>query len=836
MENKSEKKLEPYFYEPLVQMGFIPRVIVRIALNIFTAVFIITTAAFLMSPISSFFYLGAFFFLVIAEKVTNSGLPPKRIPDLPKNGRVNLADYLSSHTRRAIILAHENSKISRENFLLRLALYLFEDGEVAESVNRLDLNPEELKEKLGSYVKESKGFYAEKEVQRIIKQIITEALRIAYYGNADFIGCAELFAAIAKFDDKYITKLTDVFGIKSGDLEKALIFGRVRRMSIFRSLPKTIGGFAQRRLRSRVINRAWTSRPTPTLDRFAQDYAAIARSREFALMIGHEEEYERLLNILSSPIKPNAILVGEPEIGKEVIIRHLAYMISRDKVPSRLFDKRLVSLDINSLLAGADQAELQARIQKVCQEVYAAGNIILYIPDIHNLTRTGAPKQISAANAIIPLIVSNDFPLIGATYPKEYKTCIEPDGSFANSFETIKVKEVSLDDALKIMIYKSIILENEYKIKIGYNAVKTAVELADKYFRAMPLPGSAGKLLKEALSYAARRGDKLLNSTDVIAVAESRINIPINKAGKDEARKLLDMENIIHEKLVDQDAAVSAVSNALREYRSGLGRKGGPIGTFLFVGPTGVGKTELSKILSKIQFGSEDAMIRFDMSEYQDKTSAFQMIGSPNGEMAGILTDRVLEKPYSLILLDEFEKAHSDILNLFLQVFDDGRLTDNFGRVVSFENTIIIATSNANSVFIKEELEKGRSASDIAVDLKKKLSGFFKPELLNRFSSIVVFKDLSRGDIRKITAMNLSGLSAVLKESEGIEINFAEEAVSKIAELGYDPVFGARPLRAVISEKIKNPLSKMILSDKLGRGAQIKVELENGEIIMRVIS
>jgi len=344
------------------------------------------------------------------------------------------------------------------------------------------------------------------------------------------------------------------------------------------------------------------------------------------------------------------------------------------------------------------------------------------------------------------------------------------------------------------------------------------------------LPLSAVNLLKETVASAVRRRDKLVSSEDVINVAQMRVNIPLQAAGGAEAAKLLNLEQYIHKQLINQEGAVKAVAEALREYRTGLGRKGGPIGTFLFVGPTGVGKTELSKILAKVQFGSEEAMIRFDMSEYQDKQSFFQFIGSPDGASAGILTDRIREKPYSLILLDEFEKAHPDILNLFLQVFDDGRLTDNLGRVVNFENTIIIATSNAHSDFIKSEIESGKDMEVVSTELKKKLTSVFKPELLNRFSGIIIFKNLSEEDILKIARLQLTAFAESVKSSQSIFLSFTEPVLKKIAELGYDPVFGARPLRQVISGQLKDPLSKMILSGAASRGSKIQVDLSGDEI------
>lgn len=824
--------LELYFEDRLIKMGLIPRIITRVLINSFATIFIIITAAFLLSPIESFFWAGCLSLLIIIDKIFSARSPGKKLADMPTSGRVNLSPYLAPHARCAIISAHENAK-SSGNFTLILASMLFEDDEVSESLLRLDVRPEEFAYKLNDYIKKSSVKSSEKDIASIIEETVLLSLEAAAYLRADFIGCGDLFVALSASKDAEFKKLLQIFDLTAEDLEKALIFGIAKRRSFLGSLPKTIGSFAAKRLRKRVVNRAWTSRPTPVLDKFSSDFTSRASGSEAALMVGHVSEYERMLNVLGSKARPNILLVGEPGVGKNVLVLHLAYMISRDFVPPALFDKRLVSLDIGKLLSGATGAEIQSRVQAIFREIEAAGNIILHIPDIHNLARSGDSKELNAADSIIPFITSNTFPLIGTTYPREWKALIQPDTAFANAFTVVNVAEVGLDDALTIMIYRAIIFEREYGIKASLTALKTAVQISKKYFGLSPLPGSSIDLLKEALSSASQKGKKRLTSDDVITVAESRAKIPIRGADKAEAEKLLDLENLIHESFVGQDDAVGAVSEALREYRSGLSRAGGPIGSFLFVGPTGVGKTELAKILARLQFGSEDSMVRFDMSEFQDKKSIFRLIGSPDGAISGLLTDRILERPYTLILLDEFEKADPEILNLFLQVFDDGRLTDSAGRLVSFENTIIIATSNAHSDFIKSEIENGHAARDIAQDLKKKLGAYFKPELLNRFSGIVVFRDLERGEIAKIAELNLINLARVLETSKGIGLSWSQSALTKIAEAGYDPVFGARPLRGAISELIKNPLSKMILRGALTRGEKVSVELENESIKLR---
>ncbi len=430
------------------------------------------------------------------------------------------------------------------------------------------------------------------------------------------------------------------------------------------------------------------------------------------------------------------------------------------------------------------------------------------------------------ADTLLPIISSDVFSVIGTTFPKEYKEIISANGDFSSVFSKIKVEEISEDDAKSLLTFSSIIMENQYqnKIFITFPAVKTAVAIARRFLHDTPLPSSADNLLKEAAADVCESHGRIVDRNAVISIAERKINIPLHQIKEEEASTLLNLETLIHQKLVDQEEAVKAIADCLRQYRSGLQRKGGPIASFLFVGPTGVGKTELSKILAAIQFGSPSLMIRFDMSEFQDKQSFFRLIGSPDGTVGGRLTEEVSAKPFSLILLDEFEKSHPDILNLFLQVLDDGRLTDNLGRTVSFENTIIIATSNAYSEVIKERLELGQTMADISADLKKNLVSYFKPELLNRFSRIIAFKNLSLADTKKIASLQLAKLGADLLQDKNITLKFTDAAVAKIAELGYNPAFGARPLRETMDDKIKNPLAEKILKQEVKPGGVISID------------
>ena len=842
-----------YFQDLRFQMSHFSRFLTRLIYYSSYSVLAAAGITFLFSDIRQLFWAGIFISLFLGDKIIHLGQAQKSFVGLTRNfprlsrrknheiilpENINAAHYFSSASFRILESAYDKTSAVGGNFYLHALKFLVQLPEIKSGLSRMDIDAKKIEKQADAVIK------SETEKNKIDKPphhnfvwcggkeellfqmglIAKAAFIVAIANNYRFIEPVDLFSALGEINDSQTNKIFTFFEINPLDLEKAMIFSRFKK-GFWRNLPKNLGGFASypKKIRHRVMNRAWTSKPTPTLDSFSVDFTDMASAGEAGFLIGHKQEYERLVDILSRSMKSNALLIGEPGSGKEAIISALAHYIIKDEVPEALFDKRLVSLQLGNLVSGASSAEISSRLNKIVEEITSSGNIILYIPDIHNLVKTSG-DTINAADILMPVINNDIFPIIGATYPKEFKQFIEPLSDFTNAFENIRIEEISEDNAIKILAYDSLILEKQHKITISFSAIKTAVELSHKYFRQKLLPSSAQDLLRESLSSAVSRKDELLQADDVMDIVERKINIPVRRAGKEEAKKLLNLENIIHQFLIDQEPAVLNVSRALREYRSGLSRKGGPIAAFLFVGPTGVGKTELSKILAKIQFGSENLMVRFDMSEYQTKESIMRFIGTPDGKISGSLTDAIMAKPFSLVLLDEFEKAHPDLLNLFLQVFDDGRLTDGLGRTVDFTNTIIIATSNANSNFIKERIETGDKMEKISEDLKKKLTEYFRPELLNRFSQIVVFKNLSREDTAAIAKLQLKSLAKNLEE-QGIEFSCDEEVVCKIAELGYDPVFGARPLRGVISEKIRSVLAEKILRNEISKGDSINVKI-----------
>jgi len=825
--------LELYFDDPRLRMTPAGRFLVRF--SFYVGYFVLGSLAglfLLFETDSRFFWLGILLLVFILDRIFHIGEGEDSLDFMPKRGSYNLARVITPKGFQLLESSLGRALFTGTDFRYVLLEKLLDQREISEIIVRLEVKPADFLS-LAEREFSKNPMVGKEEILAFIPKIVFRAFEAAKKNREYFIDPDDLFAGIAGAEDSRLDKVFALLSVSRGDMDTALIFSKsaTRAWEKIFSFKEASGAYPYR-IRHRVMNRSWTARPTYYLDGFSTDLTDLARAGRVGFMVGHEMEYERLLDVLSRPEKPVALLVGEPGMGKEAILNHLAYGIVKDNVPAPLFDRRLVELSIGEMVAGAQAGgELEARVQKIVTEIVTAGNVILYIPDIGNLMKTSGTQYLSAADILLPVIRSGAFSVIGGAHPREYKKYIEQEAEFSAAFEVVRVLELSEEDALKVITHLSLRYEREYKVQITLGAVKKAVLLAHKYFRTKPLPGSAEDLLREALADAVRRKERVLTADAIIAIAERKVNVPIHQVDDREAETLLNMESIIHERLVDQEEAVKAVSQSLREYRSGLSRKGGPIATFLFVGPTGVGKTELSKILAGIRFGSEKLMTRFDMTEYQDKQSLFRFIGSPDGAVAGALTDAILEKPYSLILLDEFEKAHPDILNLFLQVFDDGRLTDNLGRIIDFQNTIIIATSNVQSEFIQKSLAENKTIETISEEIKKNLVDYFKPELLNRFTKIIVFKTLSRADTEKIAKLQLKILADDLMEAQNVTLALRSGAVERVAELGYSVTFGARPLRRVIADKLRATIAEKILRRQIMRNDSIEIGVEDGEFV-----
>jgi ATP-dependent Clp protease ATP-binding subunit ClpC len=788
------------------------RFLVRLAAN---AGFAITAAAavvFTLSDLPSLRALGILIGLFVLDAILHAGASDFSRDHAASLSRVNVARCLAPAGYRVLEAAFERSRLSHTRFGDEVLSALSGRREIRAVFERLDVTPQALAKALAARSNQGPGGIT-------VAELACGAYRMLRTGGTRGITPLHLFGALASSEDAALARVSELLGVTLEDVGYAVTLTEASFARSARTKKRLLHG----RHAHRVMNRAWTAKPTPFLDSFSTDLTDLAREGAFQPLAGHEQSYEALLAVLARPGSSNALLVGDPGSGKGSVVRELARMIVKDAVPRPLLDRRVVELSLGALVAGASGGELALRAEKIVAEIVGAGNIILAIPDVHDLVKAGSQASLSLADVLLPLITGDALSVIGETYPREFKTYIEPASDFSAAFERIPVLELSEGDATRYLLGAMLDLEKARGITVSLGAVREAVTAAHRYFHDKLLPGGAEELLGAAVAAVESRRGKLVQRSDVTAAAERRVNVPLRSAGSAEATELLNLEATIHETLVDQDEAVAAVSRALREYRSGLRARRGPIASFLFVGPTGVGKTELAKILARVEFQDERAMLRFDMSEFQELSSIERFIGSADGSVRGALTDAVREKPYTLILLDEFEKAHLDILNLFLQVLDDARLTDGLGRTVDFSNTIIIATSNAHSETVKARLEAGVPMADITRELKQALVDSFRAELLNRFSAIVVFKSLTPEDVRRVAELRLREFAASVRASHGIELVFESSALELLARLGYEPSFGARPLERAMNDKIRAVLAERILEKAVTRGSRVVI-------------
>lgn len=589
-----------------------------------------------------------------------------------------------------------------------------------------------------------------------------------------------------------------------------------------------------RKIQHNIMNRAWTARVTPELDRFSYDLTDQARSGITGFVADRRRELDSLMRILERTSQNNALLIGEEGSGRMTIVKALANKMIKDEVLPTLRDKRLVVLDVGAIVSGARAGgDLELRIRKLLEDMGKSGNIILCIPNIHNMAAAGSGEGFDTTKILSPILSQGLFQVIGSTDYKNYHRYIEPRSDFANNFDLVKVEELDEKVSMEILAAQAKIIERREDIVMTYGAIKKAVELSKRYITDRLLPGKAIDLLSETAVEVRRMGaGSVLRDKDIMEVITEKTGIPLIDVTAKEAEKLLNLEKNLHQRVIGQVEAVKAISASIRRVRVGMKNKDRPIGTFLFLGPTGVGKTELAKALAEAYYGDENAMIRLDMSEYQTVASVEKLIGSSSdlaeNTAGGILTEAVKRKPFSLILLDELEKANKNVLNLFLQVFDDGRLTDNLGRTVDFTNTIIIATSNAGSKVIRKIIIDEKSDNERMVQiLEPYLLESFAPEFLNRFTAKIIFKSLSPKEIVSIARLQINGLSKRLDEAQKIQLNISEQALEKLANLGYSPEYGARFLQRTIQEKVENMVATKFLKGEIKRGDKYEIREED---------
>jgi ATP-dependent Clp protease ATP-binding subunit ClpC len=646
---------------------------------------------------------------------------------------------------------------------------------------------------------------------------------------------------------------------------------------------------------------------TPTLDSLARDLTAVAKDGNLDPVIGRAKEIERVIQVLSRRTKNNPVLIGEPGVGKTAVAEGLAQRIVANEIPETLRDKRVMTLDMGSVVAGTKyRGEFEDRLKKIMDEIRQAGNIILFIDELHTLIGAGgAEGAIDASNILKPALARGELQCIGATTLDEYRKYIEKDAALERRFQPITVDEPTVDEAILILRGLRDRYEAHHRVKITDDALEQAVRLSDRYISDRFLPDKAIDLIDEAGSkvrlrtytvppnlkqlesrledirkekdaavqsqefekaaslrdteqklrdeleetkneWKEKQGrtDSEVTPDDIAQVVASWTGIPVVKLAEEETERLLKMEDILHNRVIGQDEAVKAISRAVRRSRAGLKDPKRPMGSFIFLGPTGVGKTELARALAEAMFGDENAVIRIDMSEYMEKHSTSRLVGAPPGyvgyEEGGQLTEKVRRKPYSVVLLDEIEKAHPEVFNILLQVLEDGRLTDSKGRSVDFRNTLIIMTSNVGADTIKKGATLGFTAGDAAQQTKNQyeamrekvlaeLKKSFRPEFLNRIDESIVFHPLEQSHISEIVSLMSEELRKRLK-AQDIDFSLTDSAKAFLAKEGFDPTYGARPLRRAIQKHIEDRLSEELLRGTVKKGDSVLIDEKDGEL------
>lgn len=718
-----------------------------------------------------------------------------------------------------------------------------------------------------------------------IKNIIDYSLRLARSQGLTLAGAQHLFIGMLSDTESSAFYILYKLGVNSNDIA-----------SEFAGNP----GMAQKAGGNEIDS-------TPTLDKYGRDLTKLAKENKIDPVIGRDKEIQRVVQILSRRTKNNPVLIGEPGVGKTAIAEGLALKISKNEVPDILKDKRIVTLDLNSMVAGSKyRGEFEERMQKVLEEVKASTNTMLFIDEIHTIVGAGSAEgSMDAGNILKPSLARGELQVIGATTINEYRKYIEKDAALERRFQPVMVDEPSEEDSVAILKGIRDKYEAHHKVKILDDAIYAAVDMSSRYIGDRFLPDKAIDLIDEAASRirlksvtspqslkeiekkieelksekevavsqqdfekAARlrdeekklndelkkekeawkdksnREEKCVTKEDIASIVSQWTNVPVTQLTQSESKRLMNLEDELHKRIIGQEEAVKSVSSAIRRSRTGIKDPKKPIGSFIFLGPTGVGKTELSKAIAQSLFGDESAIIRFDMSEYMEKHTASKLIGSPPGyvgyDEGGQLTEQVRRKPYSVILFDEIEKAHPDIFNMLLQILDDGILTDSQGVKVNFKNTIIIMTSNVGARTIMnqgetlgfkavEGEEKQISDDDIKDNVLSELKKTFRPEFLNRVDDIIVFKSLKKEQIKIIANNLLKQLSLRLEKNE-IYVDFDDSVVSFIADKGYDPEYGARPLKRAISTQIEDYIANLILDESVKKGEKYKLSMKDEEI------
>ncbi len=808
-------------------------------------------------------------------------------------------DKFSERARRVLTYAQEEAQNLNHNYIgtehILLGLVREEDGVAAKGLINLEVSPSKVRSAVEFIIgRGEKPGSGETGLTARAKKVIELAIDEARTLGHNYIGTEHLLLGVLREGD----------GVAAGVLDSFNISVERVRAEVARILSQ---GTARAK-----TGRTTTSR-TPNLDQLGVDLTEAARADKLDPVIGRLKEIERVIQILSRRTKNNPALIGEPGVGKTAIVEGLAHRIVEGDVPETLENKRLVTLDIASVVAGTKyRGEFEERLKKVIEEIKTSGNCILFIDEFHTMVGAGAAEgAVDAANILKPSLARGELQCIGATTLDDYRKYVERDAALERRFQPIIVEEPSVDDTLAILKGIKVRYEQHHHLEISDAALSAATTMASRYIPDRFLPDKAIDLIDEAASrvrikyrtvplslkearqmedsvrrdkdaalatrqydYAAELRERelqieekirqlekqwqdeqeqtkpVVSEEDIAEVVSMWTKIPLVQLTGDETERLLKMEEALHERIIGQQEAIDTISKAVRRARAGLKDPRHPIGNFVFLGPTGVGKTELARALAQFMFGSEDALIRLDMSEFMEKFAVSRLVGAPPGyvgyDEGGQLTEAVRRKSYCCILLDEIEKAHPDVFNILLQIFDDGHLTDAKGRRVDFRNSIIIMTSNIGADLIRKGggigfntgTDEAKTQEQAYERMKEKLLGevkkAFRPEFLNRIDAVVVFHTLNKEQIREIVDLMLVSVTEQLKE-KGIKLEVTDNAKDYLGKKGYDEVYGARPLRRVIQSKVEDKLSEDLLRGKFKSGDTITVDLKGEKLVIRSV-
>lgn len=813
-----------------------------------------------------------------------------------------LFSNFTEKARISISEAHDAAAEMGHNYIgsehLLLGLIREGSGVAAKVLEKNGITAEKVIEKINEYIGTSSPLPQQTELpltprsKRLLEISALEARRL----NHKYIGTEHILMAIIRDGDGVAAKILET--------------SEINLQEFYTDTVRSIQGDAEIDSPQKNEYAQSSASPTPTLDQFGRDFTLTAKEGGFDPVIGRSNEIERVTQILSRRTKNNPCLIGEPGVGKTAVVEGLAQKIASGDVPEPLKTKRLVSIDLSSMVAGAKyRGEFEERLKKVINEVLEAKNVILFIDEFHTIVGAGSAEgAMDASNILKPFLARGELQLIGATTLKEYKKYIEKDSALERRFQPVTVGEPTVEETVEILKGIRDKYEAHHKVTITDDALKAAANLSSRYITDRFLPDKAIDLIDEAASKkrlgsqtepddlkekekhlknlqsekqeaitaqdfekAAKIRDEesslkeevdklksewkgtgsssglVVDEDDIAEILSDWTHIPAARLKEEEMERLKNLENILHARVIGQNEAVTAVAKAIKRGRAGLKDPKRPIGSFLFLGPTGVGKTELSKSLAEAMFGSENALIRVDMSEYMEKHSVSKFIGSPPGyvgfEEGGQLTEKIRKHPYSVILFDEIEKAHPDVFNIMLQILDDGILTDAQGRKVDFKNTVIIMTSNlgAKEILGNVSSKLGFNHEDNSANLSEhekiknkvmeEVKRAFKPEFLNRIDDIIVFDRLSEENIKDIAKLMLKSLEKRLESNE-ITVTFSDEAISKIAKSGFDPVYGARPLRRAIQNEIEDMLSEEIIDGNIKNGDNVTVTVSDDKFVV----